>query len=80
MSPTILKNGQSLTEYLILLVFISVVSMVTVQSLGKTIQRKIQLATSAIQSGVAFKDIPRIRKPARPETERGFREQSLIDE
>ena len=41
-------SGQGLTEYLILLVLISLVSITAVKSLGGTIQRKLQLAREHI--------------------------------
>jgi len=37
------QEGQGLTEYLILLVLISLVSIAAVRSLGGTIQRKLEL-------------------------------------
>ena len=42
------ETGQGLTEYLILLVLISLVSIAAVKSLGGTIQRKLQLAREHI--------------------------------
>ncbi len=42
------EAGQGLTEYLILLVLISLVSIAAVRSLGSTIQRKIQMAREHI--------------------------------
>lgn len=50
MNTRILKNhdGQGLTEYLILLVLISLVSIAAVRSLGGTIQRKLTLVRDHI--------------------------------
>lgn len=42
------RSGQGLTEYIILLVLISLVSIAAVRSLGGTIQRKIQMAREQI--------------------------------
>ncbi|MBC7691581.1 MAG: hypothetical protein H7222_07410 [Methylotenera sp.] len=44
------QKGQSLTEYLILLVLISVVSIAGVQSLGKAIHGKLKDAKEKINS------------------------------
>jgi Flp pilus assembly pilin Flp len=42
------QRGQGLTEYLILMVLISLVSIAAVKSLGGTIQRKLQMAREHI--------------------------------
>lgn len=42
------RRGQGLTEYLILMVLISLVSIAAVKSLGGTIQRKLQMAREHI--------------------------------
>jgi len=42
------QEGQGLTEYLILMVLISLVSIAAVKSLGGTIQRKLQMAREHI--------------------------------
>ena len=42
------QKGQGLTEYLILLMLISVVSIVAAKSLGGTIKEKIQVARNHI--------------------------------
>lgn len=44
------NRGQGLTEYLILLVLIAVISIVAVQSLGGTIKDKLQVARKHINS------------------------------
>jgi Flp pilus assembly pilin Flp len=43
------NSGQGLTEYLILLVLISLVSIAAVRSLGGTIQRKLSLIRNHIE-------------------------------
>ena len=43
------ESGQGLTEYLILLVLISLVSIAAVRSLGGTIQRKLSLIRNHIE-------------------------------
>jgi len=48
--------GQGLTEYLILLVLIAVVSIGVTTTLGKTIKDKIQTARTRINSDVKFPD------------------------
>lgn len=50
------RDGQGLTEYLILLVLISLVSIAAVKSLGSTIQRKIQMAREHINQVSASRD------------------------
>lgn len=46
------ESGQGLTEYIILLMLISVVSIATVTTLGKTVKNKITEASKAIESDV----------------------------
>lgn len=46
------EKGQGLTEYLILLILVGVISIVSVQSLGRTIQAKIKLAREKIHTEV----------------------------
>jgi Flp pilus assembly pilin Flp len=43
------RSGQGLTEYLILLVLISLVSIAAVRSLGGTIQKKLSLIRNHIE-------------------------------
>ncbi len=45
-------SGQGLTEYLILVLLISVVSIVAVRSLGGTIKDKLQLVRKQIHENV----------------------------
>jgi len=54
------ESGQGLTEYLILLVLISLVSIAAVRSLGGTIQRKLSLIRNHIE-GVSASDDSRSR-------------------
>ena len=51
------SQGQGLTEYLILLVLISLVSIAAVKSLGGTIQRKLQMAREHI-NGISMDGSP----------------------
>ena len=48
------SNGQGLTEYLMLIVLIAVVSIVATKSLGNTIKEKIQHARQHINSEISF--------------------------
>ena len=48
------SRGQGLTEYLILIVLVAVVSIVATKSLGNTIKSKIQSARHHINSEVTF--------------------------
>ncbi|MGZ3698830.1 MAG: Flp family type IVb pilin [Bdellovibrionota bacterium] len=48
------ENGQGLTEYLILLLLISVVSIAGAKALGGTIKAKIQEARNHINSDVTI--------------------------
>lgn len=50
------RSGQGLTEYLILLLLISVVSIAAVKSLGNTVKMKLQSARNQINSGVVLND------------------------
>lgn len=57
-SKQVLKNeqGQGLTEYIVLLMLVAVISIGMVQTLGKTIKSKIQEANNHINSGVSADD------------------------
>ena len=44
------QNGQALTEYLILLILIAVVSIAATTSLGTTVRTKLQLAREKINA------------------------------
>ena len=44
------ESGQGLTEYLMIMILVAVVSIVAVQSLGKTVKGKIQEARDHINS------------------------------
>ena len=48
------QKGQSLTEYLILVLFISVASIAATRSLGQTLKRKLELAQRHIESDVGL--------------------------
>ena len=50
------RSGQGLTEYLILLVLIGVVSIATAKTLGGTIKRKLQSARAEINKEVVFRN------------------------
>ena len=57
--PTsVLRNqrGQGLTEYLTLLLLVSIFSIAAAQTLGKTIKRKIQLAERHVESGITLEE------------------------
>ena len=47
------EKGQGLTEYIILLMLISVISIAAVTTLGTTVKSKIQVATRQINTGVS---------------------------
>ena len=47
-------KGQGLTEYLVLLLLISVISIAAVKSLGGTIKGKIELAQRHINSDISL--------------------------
>ena len=49
------ESGQGLTEYLILLILVSVISISAVQALGSTIKEKIQTARRHINEEVDLK-------------------------
>lgn len=49
------NKGQGLTEYLILLLLISVASIVTVRTLGGTIKMKLQQAQNHINSDAVLR-------------------------
>ena len=46
------KRGQGLTEYLILVLLVAVVSIAAAKSLGGTVKRKLELAQRHINSDV----------------------------
>ena len=48
------ESGQGLTEYLILVVLIAVISITATRSLGRTIKDKIQTARQHIDQDVSF--------------------------
>ena len=48
------SRGQGLTEYLMLIVLIAVVSIIATKSLGNTIKDKIQRARQHINSEISF--------------------------
>lgn len=48
------RSGQGLTEYLILLLLIAVVSIAAAQSLGATVKRKLQMAREHIHRDVTL--------------------------
>ncbi len=50
------ERGQGLTEYIMLMLLISVVSIGVTRSMGGIIKNKIKLATSAINSGIKIAD------------------------
>lgn len=49
------RKGQGLTEYLILLILIAVVSISAAKSLGTTVREKIQTARQNIDSGITVR-------------------------
>ena len=50
------QEGQGLTEYVTLLLLISVFSIVAAKSLGSTIKKKIQEADRQINSGISLQN------------------------
>ena len=50
------ESGQGLSEYLILVLLIAVVSIAGVQSLGGTIKKKIKMARDHIHSDVVLRE------------------------
>lgn len=50
------QKGQGLTEYITLLLLVSVCSIVAVSTLGKRIKDKIQVATNHINSDISISD------------------------
>jgi len=58
-TPLLNQNGQGLTEYLILLVLVSVACITAVTTLGNTIKDKLQIARSKINSGISMSDMAR---------------------
>lgn len=51
------EKGQSLTEYITLLVLVALVSIGAVSTLGKRVKGKIARASKKISSGISFKDV-----------------------
>ncbi len=56
--PSLFRNekGQALTEYMAILILISIVSIAAVQSVGTTVKKKVREARQKINSGIVFKD------------------------
>jgi len=52
--PSLNQQGQGLTEYLILILLISVVSIAATKSLGGTIKRKLQMARDHINQDIVL--------------------------
>jgi hypothetical protein len=50
------REGQGLTEYLVLLLLIAVISIAAVRSLGKTIRGKLELAQRQIRTHVTLEE------------------------
>ncbi len=50
------QKGQGLTEYLILLILISVVSITAAKTLGSTIKSKIQVARDHINKDISLEN------------------------
>ena len=50
------QNGQGLTEYLILLLLVALLSVAATRSLGKTIRTKIKTARNQIHREVSSRD------------------------
>jgi hypothetical protein len=50
------QKGQGLTEYITLLLLVSVCSIVAVTTLGKKIKSKIQVATDHINSDISLEN------------------------
>lgn len=57
--PLLNQSGQGLTEYLILLVLVSVACITAVTTLGNTIKDKLQVARNKINSGISMSDMAR---------------------
>jgi hypothetical protein len=53
-SPLHCRKGQGLTEYLILLILVAVISIGAVKSLGGTVKRKIETANRRINADVSL--------------------------
>jgi Flp pilus assembly pilin Flp len=51
------EKGQSLTEYIILLVLVSLVTVGAAKSVGKTIRNKMETARSHILSDINFAEV-----------------------
>jgi Flp pilus assembly pilin Flp len=50
------QSGQGLTEYITLLLLVSIFSIAAAQTLGKKIKDKIELATRHIESGITLEE------------------------
>ncbi len=48
------QSGQGLTEYLTILVLVSILAIAAVTTLGSRIREKIQIAGKRIHSGITF--------------------------
>ena len=48
------ESGQGLTEYITLLLLVSIISIAAAQTLGSTIKRKIELAERHIKSDISL--------------------------
>lgn len=51
------QNGQGLTEYITLLVLVSLVAVGAAKTLGTTIQKKIKKAREHIHQDITFEDV-----------------------
>jgi Flp pilus assembly pilin Flp len=51
------QKGQGLTEYIILLVLVSLVSVLAATGLGANIKKKIKKASEHINSDINFKEV-----------------------
>ena len=49
------RKGQGLTEYLILMILVAVVSIAAARSLGNTVKQKLQMAREHIESDVTIR-------------------------
>ncbi len=50
------QSGQGLTEYLVLLLLVGVISISAVRVLGNTIKEKVQLAQRHIEKNIVLED------------------------
>lgn len=55
MNPIQNQKGQSLTEYLILILLVAVISITAVKALGTTIRSKLEQAKNHIQKDVVLR-------------------------